>query len=117
MTQLTDLKAKRIAPGDKPVADGTVAGRKLEPGSAECHGKWILRFVSPVTNKRRDAGLGAYSEVGIADARIRGMESRQSIASGKEPIEEQGADGANRKAIAEAMTFEQCRDPMVAMSR
>jgi hypothetical protein len=73
MTQITDLKAKKIAPGGKPVADGTIPGLRLEPGAAKGQGKWILRFVSPVTKKRRDMGLGTYPEVGIADARIRGM--------------------------------------------
>jgi hypothetical protein len=85
MTQISDLKAKKIAPGGKPMADGTIPGLRLEFGSAKGHGKWILRFVSPVTNKRRDMGLGTYPEVGIVDARIRGMAARQSIASGKGP--------------------------------
>src|ERR1019366_5207486 len=107
MTQITDLKAKKVAPGDKPVADGSIPGLRLEPGSAKGQGKWILRFVSPVTNKRRDMGLGTYPEVGIADARIRGMAARQSIANGKDPIEERDADRAARKGVAEAMTFEQ----------
>jgi integrase len=107
MASITDLKAKKIAPGGKPVADGSIPGLRLEPGSAKGQGKWILRFVSPVTNKRRDMGLGTYPEVGIADARIRGMAARQSIANGKDPIEERDADRAAGKANAEAMTFEQ----------
>jgi integrase len=107
MAQITDLRAKKIAPGDKPIADGAVDGLWLHPGTAKGQGKWILRFVSPVTGKRRDMGLGTYPEVGIADARIRGMAARQSIASGKDPIEERNVDKAARKAGAEAMTFEQ----------
>ncbi len=107
MAPITDLKAKKIAPGGKPVADGSIPGLRLEPGSAKGQGKWILRFVSPVTNKRRDMGLGTYPEVGIADARIRGMAARQSITNGKDPIKERDADRAAGKANAEAMTFEQ----------
>ena len=106
MAQITDLRAKKIAPGDKPVADGTIPGLRLEPGNVKGEGKWILRFVSPVTSKRRDMGLGTYPEVGIADARIRGMAARQSIAGGKDPIEERNVDRAARKADAETMTFE-----------
>ena len=60
MGQITDVKAKRMVPGGKPMADGTIPGLRLEPGSAKGHGKWILRFGSPVTNKRRDMGLGTY---------------------------------------------------------
>jgi integrase len=106
MAQITDLRAKKIAPGDKPVADGTIPGLRLEPGNLKGEGKWILRFVSPVTSKRRDMGLGTYPEVGIADARIRGMAARQSIAGGKDPIEERNVDRAARKADVETMTFE-----------
>jgi integrase len=107
MNQITDLGAKRIAPGDKPVADGKITGLRLESGSAKGQGKWILRFVSPVTGKRRDMGLGAYPEVGIAAARAEGSAARQSIASGKDPIEEREADRAARAGIAKAITFEQ----------
>jgi len=107
MNQITDLRAKRIAPGDKPVADGKITGLRLEPGSAKGQGKWILRFVSPVTGKRRDMGLGAYPEVGIAAARAEGSAARQSIAGGKDPIEEREADRAARAGIAKAITFEQ----------
>jgi hypothetical protein len=107
VAQLTELKAKRIAPGDKPVADGTIPALWLHPGSAKGQGKWILRYVSPTTRKRRDMGLGTYPEVGIADARIRGATARQLIGNGKDPIEERTAETAARKASAEAMTFEQ----------
>src|ERR1700730_4878608 len=41
MTQISDLKAKKIAPGGKPMADGTIPGLRLESGSAKGHGKWI----------------------------------------------------------------------------
>ena len=55
---MAHLKAKKIAPSGKPMSDGTIAGLRLEPGSAKGQGKWILRFVSPVTAKRRDMGRG-----------------------------------------------------------
>ena len=107
MTEITDLKAKNIKPGDNPVPHGSVKGLRLEPGATKGHGKWILRFVSPVTGKRRDMGLGTYPESSIEYAHIRGMEKRQSIISGKDPIEERQADNAARKADAKVLTFEQ----------
>ena len=107
MAQITDLRAKKITPGEKPMADGAIPGLWLHPGSAKGQGKWILRFVSPVTGKRRDMGLGTYPQVGIADARIRGMDARRLIDGGKDPIEERDAHRAAGKAAAEAMTFEQ----------
>jgi integrase len=107
MALLTELKAKRIAPGDKPIGDGAVRGLRLESGAVKGQGKWILRFISPATGRRRDMGLGAYPEVGLAEARARGLTARQAIACGKDPIDERGAASAARKAAADAMTFEQ----------
>lgn len=107
MAHLTDLRARRIAPGDKPVADGMITGLRLEPGTERGRAKWILRFVSPVTGKRRDLGLGVFPEVGIVEARSAGMIARQLIAAGKDPIDERGATRMARKAEVEALTFEQ----------
>ena len=107
MTVLTELKAKRIAPGDKPLGDGVARGLRLEPGPVKGQGKWILRFTSPSTGRRRDMGLGAYPEVGLAEARRRGLAARQAIGSGIDPIDERGAAREARKAASEAMTFEQ----------
>lgn len=106
MKPITDLQAKRIAPGDKPVAHGLVRGLRLEPGAAKGHGKWILRFVSPVTGSRRDMGLGVYPDVSIANASTKGMQARHAIANGKDPIGEREVERAASAAIAGAMTFE-----------
>ena len=87
MALLTELKAKRIAPGDKPIGDGVVPGLRLESGPAKGQGKWILRFSSPSTGRRRDMGLGVYPEVGVADARARGLTARQTIATRSMSVE------------------------------
>ena len=97
---LTDLKARKTSPGDKPIADGTIPGLRLEPGTAKGEGKWILRFVSPVTGKRRDMGLGRYPEVGISTVRIKGLAARELISAGKDPIDERGSERAGRRAEA-----------------
>lgn len=77
---LSDAKARQIVPRGKPVAAGGVAGLFLFPSARRGEGKWILRFVSPVTGKRRDLGLGAYPETGIALARRLGLDARALIA-------------------------------------
>lgn len=106
MAQISDLMLKKAVAGSKPIADGTIAGLRYEPGKTKGHGKWILRYVSPTTNKRRDMGLGTYPEVGIKDARIRGMEARKLISGGQDPIAERDAARAQAKATTLAMTFE-----------
>ena len=85
---LTETQARRIKPGDKPVADGTVTGLRLIPTASKGRGKWQLRFVSPESERRRDMGLGVYPDVAIATARERALEARKLIAVGVDPIAE-----------------------------
>jgi hypothetical protein len=42
IANLTDLKAKRIKPGNRNIPDGTVVGLRLEASKAKGQGKWIL---------------------------------------------------------------------------
>lgn len=95
---LTETRARRIKPEDKPLPDGTVTGLRLLAGSTAGRGKWQLRFVSPESGKRRDMGLGTYPEVSISDVRQRAAEARRLVASGIDPIEEQ-----SRRAQQEAV--------------
>ena len=106
MAQLTDIKARRLRPGDRALAAGGVAGLYLFPSSQRGQGKWILRYVSPVSVKRRDMGLGKYPDVGIAAARKTAFEAREIIAAGKDPIEERRSKKMQRRTEAETPTFE-----------
>lgn len=85
---LTETQARRIKPGDKPLADGSVTGLRLIPTTSKSRGKWQLRFVSPEAKRRRDMGLGIYPDVAIAKARERAQEARKLISAGVDPIEE-----------------------------
>lgn len=87
MAQLTDTKAKRIKPDDKPFTHGGITGLTLHPSSVRGRGKWVLRYVSPVTQKRRNAGLGCYPEVSIADAARLAQSMREHLAAGYDPLE------------------------------
>ena len=91
MTNLTDLRAKNIKPKDRPLSDGTVPGLRLEPGQAKGRGKWTLRFISPVTGKRRDMGLSTYPGVSISDARKLALSARDLIRQGIDPIDDREA--------------------------
>ncbi len=85
---LTDAKARKIKPGDKAVSDGTVQGLYLFPGKSVGKAKWVFRFVSPETGKRRDMGLGSYPAVPLQEAREKGFEARRLLESGKDPLNE-----------------------------
>lgn len=88
MALLTDTKARSIKPGGVPLAHGAVAGLSLHPSANnKGQGKWVLRYVSPVTRKRRNAGLGPYPDVGIADAAKQARVMREQIAQGQDPLE------------------------------
>lgn len=87
MALLTDTKARHIKPDDKPISHGGVTGLTLHPSSTKGRGKWVLRYVSPVTQKRRNAGLGSYPEIGIAEAAKLAQSMREQLSAGDDPLE------------------------------
>lgn len=87
MALLTDIKARSITPGSAAPPHGGVTGLNLLPSRTQKgQGKWVLRYVSPVTGKRRNAGLGTYPQVGIALAGKLAREMREQIAVGQDPL-------------------------------
>ena len=105
--QMSDARARNIGPDSRPIAHGGVPGLRLEPSAAKGQGKWILRYVSPVTGKRRDMGLGSYPEVGVVAARGKGAAARNIISDGKDPIEARVSERRARQVAAQSLTFEQ----------
>ncbi|RQS04970.1 DUF4102 domain-containing protein [Burkholderia sp. Bp9002] len=101
---LTDKQAKALKPGDKPVFDGKVTGLLLTPSKSGS--KWTLRFTSPVTGKRRDAGLGTYPETSIAEAREKALAMRKHIDNGEDPIDQRNRERESAAVAAAALTFE-----------
>lgn len=88
MALLTDTRARSVKPGGAALAHGGVTGLALHPSpSQKGQGKWVLRYVSPVTGRRRNAGLGSYPEVGVAEAARQGSLMREQIANGQDPLE------------------------------
>lgn len=88
MPIITNTQARNLKPGMSPLSDASAPGLRLEPSARKGRGKWIFRFVSPVTGKRRDMGLGTYPEVSLQLARERSTAARILVAEGKDPIEE-----------------------------
>jgi hypothetical protein len=76
----------------------------LTPGKAGS--KWTLRFTSPVTGKRRDAGLGTYPETSIADAREKALAMRKILDGGNDPIEQRTRERETAAIAVAALTFE-----------
>ena len=98
MALITDAKARSVSPDGPAVAHGGVTGLTLLPSATQRgQGKWVLRFVSPVTGRRRNAGLGTYPQVGIALAGKLAREMREQIAAGQDPLEAKAADRAKPK--------------------
>lgn len=104
MAALTDTKARNLKPDDNPVPHGGITGLSLHPSRSKGHGKWVLRYVSPVTEKRRNAGLGSYPEVSIAEAGRLGSEFRARLRSGEDPLESKKSKANTQPAIP---TFEE----------
>ena len=87
MAILTDTKARSLKPEDKPISHGAVTGLCLHPSGSKGRGKWVLRYVSPQTGKRRNAGLGVYPEVAIAEAAKLAIAMREQIRQGVDPLD------------------------------
>lgn len=96
MAVITDTKARNIKPGDLPVPHGGITGLTLHPSNTKGQGKWVLRYVSPVTGKRRNAGLGAYPETSIAEVGKRASSMRGLILAGGDPLEEKANQNTER---------------------
>jgi len=103
-SMLTDKQARALKPNDKPVFDGKVTGLLLTPAKSGC--KWTLRFTSPTTGKRRDAGLGSYPETSIAEAREKALAMRKLIDNGEDPIDQRNREREAAAVVAAALTFE-----------
>ncbi|KFK95668.1 MULTISPECIES: tyrosine-type recombinase/integrase [unclassified Serratia (in: enterobacteria)] len=99
MALLTDTKARNIKPGDKPLPHGGITGLTLHPSNSKGHGKWVLRYVSPTTKKRRNAGLGSYPEISIAEAGKQAHAMRDQLSNGVDPLEFKKVVAADKPVI------------------
>ena len=102
---LTDAKARKIRPGGKPLHVGGVTGLYLRAGPKIGLGKFIFRFVSPLTGKRRDMGLGSYPTTGLAQARRAAIDAQQLIAKRIDPIEKRTFELAAERREMRTPTF------------
>ena len=69
---------------------------------------WVYRYRSPTTLKRRDFGLGALSDVPLAEARSKAAAARALVHQGVDPIERRVQErGARVHAARPRMSFEQ----------
>lgn len=108
-TALNALQVKRLKHdgrlGNMLVAVGGVPGLHLQVTPSGSR-SWILR--AKVGNKRRDIGLGSFSYVGLADARVRAAELKRKIAEGHDPVlEKQEAKAQLVDARLKSLTFKE----------
>jgi len=76
---------------------------------------WVYRFVSPLTGKVRDIGLGQYPSVSLDLARERRNQHRDLKVRGQDPVEVRKAQRAAKRALLDsAVTFKFCADKYIA---
>jgi integrase len=74
---------------------------------------WVFRFAK--NGRTRDAGLGPYPEVSLADARVKAFEWRKLLAAGIDPLEQRNVERASdRVAASRTITFDDCVDGYIA---
>ena len=108
MAVITDAKARNIKPDTAAIPHGGVTGLALHPSKSKGRGKWVLRYVSPTTGKRRNAGLGSYPEIGIAEVAKRATAMRVTLAEGKDPL----AEKALEAEVVKAPTFQEAAESL-----
>lgn len=127
--RLTDLKARNITKQARPIRVPDGGGLYLEVhrnGSPS----WIFRYTIPKLNvagervgsRERWAGLGAYPDVSLAEAREAAEEMRRQLRAGHDPIEHRKRQRAEqqeaeRQAAAGAVTFRQAAESYIASHR
>ncbi|AYC99574.1 site-specific integrase [Neorhizobium sp. NCHU2750] len=103
---LSDLQALRMKPGDKPISDGTVLGLYLFASAKEGAGKWIFRYKSPQTGKRREMGFGGFPSVSIDAARKKAEVARECLRRRLDPLEVKKQKGSYSAQMGRIPTFE-----------
>jgi integrase len=101
--RLTAVGVNRLkAPGI--YSDGGNLNFKVAQGGSR---SWVFRFA--MNGRTRDAGLGPYPEVSLADARVKAFEWRKLLVAGIDPLEQRSADRASDAlAASRSITFNDC---------
>ena len=77
---------------------------------------WVQRIV--VDGRRRDIGLGAYPDVGLANARSLAHENRTAVAEGRDPVlEKRVAREASRRPTPSIPTFGEAASHVIELRR
>lgn len=87
-------------------AHGGVKNLWFIPGKTKGAGKWLFRFVSPITGKRRDMGLGSYPETSILEVSKLGISALELLAKNLDPIDERNAASQSKVPTFEAAARE-----------
>ncbi|MDT8288085.1 Arm DNA-binding domain-containing protein, partial [Roseomonas mucosa] len=104
MPKLTERGVASAKPREKVyrLSDGDGLLLEVRPGGGRA---WLFRFM--MGGRRRDMGLGAYPEVGLAKARQKAREAAQQAEHGQDPI---AARNAEERAAAARRAAEEERD-------
>jgi hypothetical protein len=105
MPKLTTKKIESMLKSGKQcrILDGM--GLHLQIRSSS-NASWILRFVSPVTHRTREMGIGSVNIVGLAEARAKAAEARVLVAKGVDPISAKSTNKGRHESVSgSSMTF------------
>ena len=112
MGNLTALSAKSLR---RPGRHGDGNGLYLYISRSGAK-SWVQRIV--VDGRRRDIGLGAYSDVGLANARSLAHENRTAVAGGRDAVlDKRVAREASRRPTPSIPTFEEAASHVIELRR
>lgn len=110
MPKLTAKKVESLLKSGKECRKLDGAGLHLQVRGTS-NASWILRFVSPVTGKTRECGLGPVHMVSLAEARAKAAEARVMVAKGVDPVAAKHTNmGKHESASGSSITFGQATE-------
>ncbi|WP_063625084.1 tyrosine-type recombinase/integrase [Paraburkholderia mimosarum] len=104
-TKLTTRFLDTLAGVEKVIYDASTTGLCITP-TAKGKGKWSFRYTSPETTKRREAGLGAYPDTPLAQARAAAATMAQQVQARVDPLEQRKRDAEAASVACAVLTFE-----------
>lgn len=103
---LSDAEVKRAKPQDKDyrLSDGSGLYLIVKKNGSKL---WRFDYYRPITKNRTTLGVGAYPDVGLADARRVRDDARSKLAAGKDPQDsEVGADSTFEQVALEWLNMQ-----------
>ena len=111
---LTDRQCRQAIPPKTLIDGGGLRLKVSETASGSVSRKWVLRF-TVADGRQREAGLGAFPDVSLSEAREKAAELRKQAKAGTDPLAKREQEKRQKAAeAARVMTFKAAAEAYIA---